>query len=189
MKGFPLMIGVLRSCKEPRTPAQVGEQLGVGYIPAVRMVAELRRAGLLETVVAPSGNRHGVYRLKGGEGVAVGRPLTRRFVRIWNEMLIPDTAAAIAENCGIQPNYLRQTIKALRKAGLAYRSGWLRNQAGGLPAALYAIGNRWDASRPKPLTEPELNQRANRKRRQARRVLLVASNPWQLACEQLRRSA
>jgi hypothetical protein len=178
MKSYRLMCCTLGGIQaEPRTTNELAAAAGVGYIPMVKLIAEFRRSGLIHMVARrPTRGWPAVYGFKGGEAVETGREHTRRFLTIWNAMLEPDSARAIAEECGLKENHVRRTIHAMRNAKLCRIADWQRGRVA-TPTALFAIGSQRDAPRPKPQTEHEyyLNQKRRRRDTQLQDVWRVAA--------------
>jgi hypothetical protein len=192
LRGFRLIIATLGAIKaERRTVKQLTEFTGIEYVSQMRIVNELRKAGLIYRdgqAEVIHGMRPYLYAFRGGEAKVGGRPLTASFLELWNAMLIPDSAQSISDEAGVSVNHTRKTIHEMRRAGLAYRAEWKRNDVS-LPTALWTIGDKRCAPRIKPLPESEYNRRSNRKRTTQRLVKLVATQPWSLLCTQLRKAA
>lgn len=79
------------------------------------------------------------------------------------------TQREIAEELGLDPDLLRGYMGSLRqkRPGVLYIHSYRRDEDGGrlYPRALWAVGNRPDAKRPKPLPKSVYNKRGKDKMR------------------------
>lgn len=79
----------------------------------------------------------------------------------------PMTLRELAHDIGISADLLRCYVGSLRqrRPGVIYIDSYRRDEDGGrlYPRALYALGNKPDAKRPKKLTQSEYNRRAREK--------------------------
>jgi hypothetical protein len=187
MRGCELISTTLGRIKtKPRTTHDVVKATGIGYLPQMRLVGELRDSGLIVPVGhrrAPN-NGHGgiavVYGFREGEAVITGRESTRNYLRLWNALLEADSAEAIAEDCGRHSRQVRISLNIMHKHHLVRIAGWQRNRDGG-PTALWMLGDTRetrDTPRPRAITEHESYLRV--KQRKADRMLFDAFT-WRLA--------
>lgn len=185
MKGFPLITRILALCKEtPRSIAQLAAELNIGYTSIMRMVNELKASGIIARLASAwprtRGGAAALYGFIGGEVRTIGRRLTYQFLRLWNSLLDADAAASIAADIGLSENHVRKTIHAMRLSHpkLVRIADWQRADLAGGPTALYEVGDRRDAPRPKALTEQEYNRRANLRRKEKK---LFDALSWRMA--------
>lgn len=159
LRGHEFVARTLVELRRPVTVGHISETLEVGYNPAMYLVRDLRDAG----IVVPAG--YGAKKRGGGTAPALytlcqveadisGRPWLENFLRLWNELLEPESVRTASEQAGIAAKNARVIVKAMHGSGLVRIAGYV--QRAGTPTALYAISDRQDAARPKPKERREI---------------------------------
>lgn len=91
------------------------------------------------------------------------------YTKILEMLATPMVSRDVAEELGISPSYARKLVSEMRRRKLIHINAYRREELHGklYPRAVYAVGHRRSASKLKPLSTTEYNQRYRTRKRGA----------------------
>lgn len=192
MRGYAIILGALRD--QPMTAPELSEKLGMyGNTPRI-IVRQLHHRGLIHIagwkITSVRAHAIPVYAQGCGSDAplpdrSTGLPRSRRdygaptprtemiaFATIMEALAEPHTAKSLCELSGLYHRTVYVLIGILRKLRLVHIAGWDQTIALA-PVALYQLGDKRDANRPRPKSKTDVWRTHDIRRRERAKALRV----------------